>query len=75
VGRLCLQLKNYPLPTDYFEKLGIAPKSFDTVEDLESYLKEITKVKDLEQFYKPVNPEYIEISKPNPSTKFLELGI
>lgn len=72
-GRLCIQLKDYPVPTDDFEKLGICPKSFDTVEDLESYLKEIAKVKDLEQFYKPVNPEYIEIPKPNPGAKFLEL--
>jgi len=72
-GKLCIQLKSYPLPTDDFEKLGICPKSFDTLEDLEEYLKEIAKAEDLKQFYKPVNPKYIEIPKPDPGEKFLEL--
>jgi len=72
-GKLCIQLKSFPIPTDDFEQLGICPKSFDTIEELESCLKEIAKVSDLKQFYRPVNPEYIEIPKPDPGTKFLEL--
>ncbi|MDN5319827.1 MAG: hypothetical protein PWP49_247 [Thermococcaceae archaeon] len=72
-GKLCVQLKNYPVPTDDFEKLGICPRSFDTLEDLESYLGEIARAQDLEQFYKPVSSDYIEIPKPNLGEKFLEL--
>lgn len=72
-GKLCVQLKNYPVSTDNFEKLGICPRSFDTLEDLESYLGEIARAQDLEQFYKPVSSDYIEIPKPNPGKKFLEL--
>lgn len=72
-GKIGIQLKNYPLPVDDFEKLGICSKSFDTLEELEDYLKEIAKADTLDQFYKPVNPEYIEIPKPSPGMKFLEL--
>lgn len=72
-GKLCIQLKSFPIPTDDFEQLGICPKSFDTIEEIEGYLKEIAKVSDLKQFYRPVNPEYIEIPEPDPGTKFLEL--
>jgi len=72
-GKLCVQLKNYPVLTDDFEKLGICPRSSDTLEDLESYLREIARAQDLEQFYKPVSSDYIEIPKPNLGEKFLEL--
>ncbi len=72
-GKLCIQLKNFPVPTDDFEKLEICPKSVETTEELEDYLREIAKVRDPSQFHKPVSPEYIEIPKPNPGVKFLEL--
>jgi hypothetical protein len=70
---LSIQLKNFPVLTDDFERLGICPKSFETIEEIEEYLKEIAKINDLNQFYKPFDLEYIEIPKPSPGTKFLEL--
>lgn len=72
-GKLALQLKNYPVPTDDFEKLGIVSKSFNNIKELENYLKEIAKVRDIGQFYKSFNSEYIEIPKPSPAIKFLKL--
>ena len=72
-GKLCIQLRNYPLPTDNFEDLGICPRSFGSTEEVEGYLREIGETGDLKQFYKPVNSEYIEIPQPNPGTAFLKL--
>lgn len=71
-NKLGIQLKNYPLPTDDFEKMGVC-KSFNNVEELKPYLKVIAESKDLEKFGKGVDQEYIKIPDPDPSTRFLEL--
>lgn len=72
-SKLSIQLKNYDLPSDNFEKLGICPKSCDTIEELKIYLKDISKSNDISKFHVPVNEEYIKIPEPDPGTRFLEL--
>jgi len=72
-GKLCTQLKNYPVPTDDFENLGVCPKSFSTIEELKEFLKDVSKTRNLKKFYKPVSSKYIEVPKPDPGTRFLKL--
>jgi hypothetical protein len=74
-GKHCIQLRNIPVLTEDFEQLGICPKSFDGIGDVENYLKSFRNIrtKDMGQFYKEVNPEYIDIPQPNPGAKFYEL--
>lgn len=66
-------MKSFPLPTDDFERLGICPKSFKYMDELEFYLRKVVKAKDLKRFYKPVDSKYIEIPRPSPGIKFLKL--
>jgi hypothetical protein len=74
-GKHSIQLRNIPELTEDFEELGICPKSFENVEDVENYLKEFKTVKpsEMKQFYKKVNPDYIELPLPDPGTRFHEL--
>ena len=72
-SKLCIQLKSYDIPTDDFEELEICPKSFNTFEELEIYLKEVSLSNDFSKFYIPVNDNYIKIPDPDPGTRFLEL--
>ena len=68
-SKICIQLKNYPIPSDNFEKLGICP-TFYNLDEIEDYLKNLLQ----SQFYTwKVDSKYIEIPNPDPGTKFLEL--
>jgi hypothetical protein len=40
-SKLCIQIRNYPLPTDNFETLGICTKSFISVEEVTNYLVDL----------------------------------
>lgn len=71
-SKLSIQLKNYGLPTDDFEKLGACSKSVETFEELEEYLKEIING-ELSSFYRPVKESYLKIPSPDPGKRFLEL--
>jgi len=72
-GKLCIQLRNYRLSTDNFEDLGICPRSFDSIDEVAGYLKDIGETGDLNQFYRPVSSKYIEIPQPNSGTAFVKL--
>jgi hypothetical protein len=74
-GKHCIQLRNIPVLTEDFEQLGICPKSFTNIGDVESYLKTLVNVRpnELKQFHKKVDPEYIDIPLPNPGVRFVEL--
>jgi hypothetical protein len=71
-GKMCIQLKYYPVPTDDFEKLGICP-SYNDIDEIEGYLKEMSEKKDSSQFQGSINSKYIKIPSPHPGTRFLEL--
>ncbi|BDZ71515.1 hypothetical protein [Methanobacterium petrolearium] len=71
-SKLSIQFKNFNIPVDDFEKLGIC-RSFTTLTELKEFLKELKSLNDLERFYSPVNPKYIEIPSPNPGEKFVSL--
>jgi len=68
--KVCIQLQNYPLKLDNFEKLGIC-KSFNKIIALEKYLKLLKKTK-LKIYNHKFNENYIKVSK-NPSKRFLEI--
>lgn len=70
-SKICIQLNNYDLPCDNFEKMGIC-KSVTTIKDLERFLKNITKTNDITKFYFPVDKNYIETSH-DPGKKFSKL--
>ncbi len=70
--KISIQLKNYDVPTDDFEKLGIC-RTFNTINELKAFLKELNSIDDVKKCYSPVDPSYIEIPSPNPGEKFLEL--
>ena len=74
-GKHCIQLKNINVVTDDFEKLGICPRSFRTIDEVEIYLRQLAKKKaqNLLKYNKPINPRYIEIPKPDAGTRFFEL--
>lgn len=72
-SKLTIQLMNYPFYSDNFENMGIATKSFVKLDDIQSYLENISKTGDISKFYKPFNKEYIEIPSHSPSHRFLEL--
>lgn len=71
-SKVCIQLKNYPIESEDFDKLGIC-RSFDNFREIGSYLNEISKQKDFSKFIKGVDSNYIEIPSPDPGTRFLEL--
>lgn len=72
-SKICIQLKNYPTKSDNFEKLGICPTFYD-LDEIKIYLKNLSKknsIMSLERW--EIDSKYIEIPKPDPGTKFLEL--
>ncbi|MBP1945335.1 hypothetical protein [Methanobacterium petrolearium] len=71
-SKLSIQLKNYSLPADDFEELGIC-RSFTSLSELKEFLKDIKTLDDLKSLYSPVDPSYIEIPTPNSGEKFIEL--
>ena len=71
-SKVCLQLVNYPLDTDNFERLGVCTKSFRTIKALEEYLVKIINLPDLNNFKPKFNNNYINISY-NPGQRFLEI--
>lgn len=70
-SRLCIQLKNFDLKTDDFEKLGIC-KSYDNIEDLEKEIRSIIKSNYFDNL-KPVHENYIMVPAEGPGKKFLDL--
>lgn len=71
-SKICIQLINYSIPTDDFEKLGIC-RSFTTLSELKEFLKELKSLDDVKRLYSPIDPGYIEIPSPNPGEKFVDL--
>jgi hypothetical protein len=70
--KIGIQLKNFNIKTDDFETIGACSKTCQNFEELECYLKEIAESKDFSNYFKPVDPNYIEIT-PDPGVRFLEL--
>ncbi len=71
-SKMSVQLINYDIPTDDFEKLGIC-RSFTRLKELKEFLKELKTLDDVKRYYSPVDPHYIEIPSPRPGEKFIEL--
>lgn len=71
MSKLCIQLKNYPIPSDDFEKVGIC-KSFDSIENVSDFLNKISK-NDLSNYTNSINEKYIEMSNESPGEKFIKL--
>ena len=71
-SKICVQLINYSIPTDDFEKLGIC-RSFTTLSELKEFLKELKTLDDVKRLYSPIDSGYIEIPSPNPGEKFVDL--
>jgi hypothetical protein len=71
-SKISIQLKNYSIPVDDFEKLGIC-RSFSKISELKEFLRDIKSRDDVKRIYTPVDPSYIEIPSPNPGEKFVDL--
>lgn len=71
-SKLSIQLKNFNIAVDNFEKLGIC-RSFNSLTELKEFLKDLKSLDDMKRLYSPVNPNYIEIPSPNPGEKFVSL--
>lgn len=71
-GKIALQLENYPIKLDNFEELGICTKTFQRTVELEKYLAEIIKSKNLGKFKIEFNNNYIE-TRHNSGQRFLEI--
>lgn len=71
-SKISLQLLNYPINADNFEKIGICNKTLKTLDELEKYLKEIVNISDLDKFKLNFNTDYIE-TRNNPDQRFLEV--
>ncbi|KAF5040330.1 hypothetical protein DSECCO2_534610 [anaerobic digester metagenome] len=69
-SRVCIQLKNFDLKTDDFEKLGIC-KSVATLEEIEEEIK-FTKFH-YTNIMKPIDEDYIMIPSEGPGKRFLNL--
>lgn len=72
MSKVSLQLMNYPVESDNFEKLGACHKSFKKIDELEKYLEKISIAPNLEEFKTKFNNNYIE-TKYNPGKRFLEI--
>jgi len=59
-SKITLQLINYPLAVDNFEKLGICTKSFKEFNQIKEYLQEITRNNNLNKVNFEFNDYYIE---------------
>ncbi len=71
-SKMSLQLINYDIPTDDFEKLGIC-RSFTSLTDLKEFLKKFKTSDDVKRYYSPVDSNYIEIPSASPGERFIEL--
>lgn len=71
-SKICLQLMNYPIESDNYERLGICSKSFETFTELEDYLKKISDSPNLDKFRIKFNNRYIE-TRYDPGQRFLEI--
>ncbi len=71
-SKLCLQLINFPGKMDNFKKLGISDDTFNTIEELEKYLIELSKSPNLDKFKSKFNNNYIQLFL-NPTERFLEI--
>ena len=71
-GKISLQLINYPIQSNNFEKLGVCHKSFKTVEELENYLIKIKNTPDLSEFKINFNNDFIE-TRYDPGQRFSEI--
>ena len=71
-SKVSLQLLNYPIESDNFEKLGVCSKSCVTIEALGDYLKKIVDAKNLDAFKIKFNNGYVE-TRYNPAERFLEI--
>ena len=71
-SKISIQLKNFNLKTDNFENIGACCKTCKNFEELEYYLKEVSESKNLSKYFKPVSPNYFELSS-TPGIRFLEL--
>ena len=70
--KLSLQLMNYPIGTDNFEKLGACAKSFNNIEQLSAYLQEIIKDSRLTENNFRFNNNFVE-TRYNPGERFVEI--
>jgi len=68
--KITLQLINYPLLVDNFEKLGVCTKSFQSIEQLDEYLKKIVKKEPVLEF--KFNNNYVE-TRYNLEKRFFEI--
>ncbi len=71
-SKISLQLLNYPLKSDNFEKLSACNASLQTLEELENYLKKIVSAKKLDELKIEFNNNYVE-TRYNPVERFLEI--
>lgn len=71
-SKIALQLMNYPIKSDNFEKLGACNASFVTLEELENYLKKIVSAEGLDAFKIEFNNNYVE-TRYNPTERFSEI--
>ena len=71
-SKISLQLLNYPIKSDNLERLGACSKSFETIEELEDYLKKIARAKNLKEFKTKFNNDYVE-TRYNPIERFSEI--
>lgn len=71
-SKISLQLMNYPIKSNNFEKLGVCNKTLQTFNELENYLAEIISVSDLDKFKLNFNNDYIE-TRYNPIERFSEI--
>lgn len=70
--KIALQLMNYPIRLDNFEKLGACSKSLENFTQLEDYLTKIANAPNLDDFKTRFNNDYVE-TRGNPGQRFLEI--
>ncbi len=71
-SKVAVQLLNYPIATDNLEGLGVCSQSFQTIEELQSYLTKIADAPDLNRFQIKCNNDYVE-TKYDPGKRFMEI--
>ena len=71
-SKISLQLVNYPLTLDNFEKLGVCNKSFKNIKELEVYLTNMVSMLRKNEVELKFNNDYIE-TRNNPADRFLEI--
>ncbi len=71
-SKITLQLMNYPMSVDNFEKLGACTKSFQNIEQLSVYLQKIVRASHLSKVKFKFNNYYVE-TRYNPGQRFVEI--